>query len=199
MTARGDVRHNVVKLPLLLVGQCSVLEGAHGGPWHVQIGCVDYWWLLGAWAQLYFAARGAAVKQWLGNRDFVTALHGATDAELQDLRQTQLAYQDQLLGESGTMPDLTEYAAYMDGVELRLHHWPSPELGRWYELGVTMLPHASEQQNSWLRRQDHTTFCLGDPQPCVLTQLTRLPDSDPTPLQFSQSLLNALHTPIGEV
>lgn len=196
--ARGSRRHNVVKVPLTIVGQCSRLEGANGGPWFVEMGCIGYWWLLGALANLSLNSQGSAVHQWLGTRSFMAALHGASDAELAQLVEVQQSYQDWLLGAGGTMPDLVEYEAYMDGDELVEHGWPAPELGRWYSLQIQPLTQPTEHQNSWIRRQDQNTLALGEQEPCILNGLQRLPDHDPSPTTMTQSLLDALHTPLGQ-
>ncbi len=197
-TARGNQRHNVVKVPLGVIGQCSLLEGAHGGPWFVEMGCIDYWWLIGALTTINFNAQGLAVRRWLGTRSFVSAMEGASDAERATLVEAQHLYQDWLVGAGGTMPTLMEYEAYMDGDDLVQHGWPAPELGRWYRLEIQPLPQPTEHQNSWMRLQNQRTLALGDQQPCVLTKLQRLPDHDANPIVLTQSLLDALHTPLGE-
>lgn len=196
--ARGNQRHNVVKVSRVVVGQCSLLEGARGGPWFVEMGCIDYWWLLGALANLDTNSKGRAVHQWLGTRSFMTALHGATESELADLVEVQELYQDWLMGAGGTMPGLLEYEAYMDGDELVEHGWPAPELGRWYQLEILPLPQRTEYQNSWMREQNEQTLALRSQEPCVLNGLMRLPDHDPNPITLTQSLLDALHTPLGQ-
>ncbi|MCA9652663.1 MAG: hypothetical protein H6712_32135 [Myxococcales bacterium] len=196
--ARGNQRHNVVKVPLGVIGQCSLLEGARGGPWFVEMGCIDYWWLLGALANINTNSKGNAVHQWLGTRSFVTALHGASDDELADLVEVQELYQDWLMGAGGMMPRLLEYEAYMDGDDLVEHGWPAPELGRWYELRIQPLDQRTEYQNSWMRQQNEHTLALGSQEPCILNGLTRLPDHDPNPIVLTQSLLDALHTPLGQ-